>query len=172
MSSPQVPTPHPHARTAPAGLLRWTTSLTRRARRRRFSIIGQVIWHTDPAFQQQRGGQLPGPIGYLRCHFTVLALEAGAIASSTRTGWTVLAIGRSRLLHGTGGLDGFDDPARAPWSDVPGARYLVIDIGRLSGPRLLCSVLQAITAEAHGHPAASNQRLRLFGTAEEDAQDQ
>ncbi|MDJ0419836.1 pyridoxamine 5'-phosphate oxidase family protein [Rhodococcus opacus] len=66
---------------------------------------------------------------------TVLALEAGSIASSTRTGWTVLAIGRSRLLHGTDNLDGFDDPARAPWSDVPGARYLVIDIGHLRGHR-------------------------------------
>ncbi|MGV9869729.1 pyridoxamine 5'-phosphate oxidase family protein [Rhodococcus koreensis] len=67
---------------------------------------------------------------------TVLALEAGSIASPTRAGWTVLAIGRSRLLHGTGNLDGFDDPARAPWSDVPGARYLVIDIRRLSGHRI------------------------------------
>ncbi|KAF0957045.1 hypothetical protein MLGJGCBP_01132 [Rhodococcus sp. T7] len=50
------------------GLPRWTTSLTRRARRPTF--FDHWIWHTGPAFQQ-RGGQLPGPIGHLRCHFTV-----------------------------------------------------------------------------------------------------
>ncbi|MFC9361932.1 pyridoxamine 5'-phosphate oxidase family protein [Rhodococcus sp. NPDC057014] len=66
---------------------------------------------------------------------TILALEAGSIAPSTRTGWTVLAIGRSRFHFGTDDLAGFDDPARAPWSAVPGVRYLVIDIGSLTGRR-------------------------------------
>lgn len=45
---------------------------------------------------------------------TVLAFETGNITASTRTGWSVLTIGRARLFAGTDGLDGFDDPTRSP----------------------------------------------------------
>ncbi|WP_235214853.1 pyridoxamine 5'-phosphate oxidase family protein [Rhodococcus opacus] len=86
------------------------------------------------------GGEIVIPTGdnprFDRFDGTVLAFEAGAIESSTRTGWTVLALGRSRLLSGTDGLDGFNDPARAPWDGAPGDCYLVIDIESLTGHRI------------------------------------
>ncbi|MDJ0419830.1 pyridoxamine 5'-phosphate oxidase family protein [Rhodococcus opacus] len=85
------------------------------------------------------GGEIVIPTGdnpwFDRFDGTVLAFEAGAIESSTRAGWTVLAIGHSRLQSGTDGLDGFNDPVRAPWDRVPGDRYLVIDIASLTGHR-------------------------------------
>ncbi|MFE7421764.1 pyridoxamine 5'-phosphate oxidase family protein [Rhodococcus sp. NPDC057529] len=84
-------------------------------------------------------GQIVIPTGghqwFDRFDATVVALEAGAIASATRTGWTVLAIGRSRLVIGTDGLHGFDDPTRAPWTEGPDEGYLVFDIERLTGHR-------------------------------------
>lgn len=107
--------------------------------------IGRLVY-TDDALPAVRPVTFAAPDGEIviptgdnrwfdRFDGTVLALEAGVIASSTRTGWTVLAIGQSRLLDGTDGLEGFDDPSRAPWRGGPGARYLVIDIGYLSGHR-------------------------------------
>jgi hypothetical protein len=65
----------------------------------------------------------------------VLAFEAGTIDPATRTGWSVLAMGRSRLLSGTDGLIGFADPARIPWSSSRDDRYLVIGIEQISGHR-------------------------------------
>ncbi|WP_244163490.1 hypothetical protein [Rhodococcus koreensis] len=66
---------------------------------------------------------------------TVLAFETGNITASTRTGWSVLTIGRARLFAGTDGLDGFDDPTRSPWSGSADDCYLLIDIASLSGHR-------------------------------------
>ncbi|WP_331251650.1 pyridoxamine 5'-phosphate oxidase family protein [Rhodococcus opacus] len=65
----------------------------------------------------------------------VLGFEAGTIDPFTRTGWTVLVVGRSRFVVGIDTLSGFDDPARAPWHHVPGDSYLVVDVGRLTGHR-------------------------------------
>ncbi|MEU2005226.1 pyridoxamine 5'-phosphate oxidase family protein [Rhodococcus sp. NPDC019627] len=65
----------------------------------------------------------------------VLAFEAGTIDPATRTGWSVLAMGRSRLLSSADGLIGFADPARLPWSSSRNDRYLVIGIEQISGHR-------------------------------------
>ena len=63
-------------------------------------------------------GQIVIPTGdnpwFTRFEGTVLAFETGNITASTRTGWSVLTIGRARLFAGTDGLDGFDDPTRSP----------------------------------------------------------
>ncbi|MFE7421832.1 pyridoxamine 5'-phosphate oxidase family protein [Rhodococcus sp. NPDC057529] len=84
-------------------------------------------------------GQIVIPTGdnpwFTRFEGTVLAFETGNITASTRTGWSVLAIGRARLFAGTDGLGGFDDPTRSPWSGSAGDGYLLIDIGSLSGHR-------------------------------------
>jgi hypothetical protein len=66
----------------------------------RSTPIGRLIY-TDNALPAMR------PV-------TFAAPEAGTLASSTRSGWTVLVIGRARLVAGTDGRPGFDDPTRAP----------------------------------------------------------
>ncbi|MFC9557784.1 pyridoxamine 5'-phosphate oxidase family protein [Rhodococcus sp. NPDC056960] len=66
---------------------------------------------------------------------TVVGFEAGAIDPSTRAGWTVLTVGRVRLVSGDAGVVGFDDTTAAPWQLGPGDCYLVLDVGRITGHR-------------------------------------
>ncbi|WP_172652283.1 pyridoxamine 5'-phosphate oxidase family protein [Rhodococcus opacus] len=66
---------------------------------------------------------------------TVLGFEAGVIDPATRAGWTVLTVGRARLVPEAAGLIGFDDPVAAPWDTTAGDCYLVIDIGQITGHR-------------------------------------
>lgn len=72
----------------------------------------------------------------------VLGFEAGIVDPATRTGWTVLVIGRSRLVVGAGALAGFDDSGSAPWNHHPGECYLAIDIGHLEGHRTTLARLE------------------------------
>ncbi|MFC9553806.1 pyridoxamine 5'-phosphate oxidase family protein [Rhodococcus sp. NPDC056960] len=107
--------------------------------------IGQLVYTEDalpavrPVTFAAPDGEIVIPTGgnpwFERFEGIVVAFEAGSFASLTRSGWTVLAIGQSRLVSGTVGLDGFDDPAYAPWTVASTDYYLVIDIASLQGQR-------------------------------------
>lgn len=109
-------------RSVPVGRLVYTENALPAVRPMTFAApAGEVVIPTgnDMWFDRFGGG--------------VLAFETGTIDPVTRTGWSVVAMGRSRLLSGAGGLPGFDDPGRSPWQHRCGDSYLVIDIEYVTG---------------------------------------
>ncbi|MDX5312965.1 MAG: pyridoxamine 5'-phosphate oxidase family protein, partial [Rhodococcus sp. (in: high G+C Gram-positive bacteria)] len=56
----------------------------------------------------------------------LLAFHAEQLEEAVRTGWSVVAIGRARLVRGTDGLLGFDGDHGVPWGIGPTDPLLVI----------------------------------------------
>lgn len=65
----------------------------------------------------------------------LLAFHAEQLEAPTRSGWSVVAIGRARLARGTDGLRGFDGAGGLPWGIGTEDPLLVIDVEHISGRR-------------------------------------
>jgi hypothetical protein len=65
---------------------------------------------------------------------TVVAFEAGDIDAGTRSGWSVVAVGRARLVTDPSTLPGFGTTGR-PWGPETERLLLAIDIEHITGRR-------------------------------------
>ncbi|MFD4193390.1 pyridoxamine 5'-phosphate oxidase family protein [Amycolatopsis thermoflava] len=65
----------------------------------------------------------------------MVGFEADSLDAQNRTGWTILVLGRARLLERSQltELSGFTD---VPWPPEPGEAFLAIDIQHITGHRV------------------------------------
>lgn len=67
---------------------------------------------------------------------TVVAFEVDNVDDSTHTGWSVVVVGKARLVHDVDELVMLCDPAHRPWPSGQRDQVLCIDTGQVTGRRL------------------------------------
>ncbi|TVT18324.1 pyridoxamine 5'-phosphate oxidase family protein [Amycolatopsis rhizosphaerae] len=67
---------------------------------------------------------------------TVVAFEVEDIDQATREGWSVVVVGRARLVTDPASLQGFPPAGERPWAPAAERLLLTIDIEHLSGRRM------------------------------------
>ncbi|WP_368077777.1 pyridoxamine 5'-phosphate oxidase family protein [Rhodococcus aetherivorans] len=151
--------PEPAAALAPGECM----ALLRSVRTGRLLHSDHALPAVRPVTFAAPDGEVVVPTGgdrwYERFHGTVLAFQAEQFDPATRTGWSVVALGHARLVHGTDGLIGFDDAAVAPWQGRPEDRYLVIDAEHVSGLRLALPDVPARQPRQYVPAATAGDRL-------------
>ncbi len=79
---------------------------------------------------------------------TVLGFEADEIDLTHHTGWSVLAVGLSRVVSEPSEVAALDQIGLDSWWIAPSARYVVLKIQRLTGRRIAGEPL--VAGQAHG----------------------
>lgn len=68
---------------------------------------------------------------------TVVAVQADCFDAATGSGWSVTAVGTARLVHDPDELARLARAAPEPWAPGPALAYVAVDLGVLSGHRVL-----------------------------------
>lgn len=91
-----------------------------------FSLVGDTI-----VFRTAPGTKLSAAVEH-----AVLGFEVDDFDAEHRSGWSVLAIGTSRVISEPDEVAELDLAGLDSWWMAPCARYVVIDIQRISGRRI------------------------------------
>lgn len=91
-----------------------------------FRVTGEkIVFRTAP------GTKLAAAVEH-----TVLGFEVDHIDEQRRCGWSVLILGPSRVVHEQDEIAELDRLGLDSWWMAPAARYVLIDIERMSGRRI------------------------------------
>lgn len=67
---------------------------------------------------------------------TVVAFEVDDIDRVSHTGWSVVVVGKARVVLDIDELVALSDPARQPWAPGPRDQVLAVDVEQMTGRRL------------------------------------
>jgi len=102
-------------------------------------------WLTGDAivFRTAPGTKLNAAVNH-----TVVGFEVDEIDPATRSGWSVLVVGKSHVVNDPAEIARLDRAGLHSWAPMPAPHYVKISIQRISGRRLSNPVTNADPARA------------------------
>ncbi|TNC27750.1 pyridoxamine 5'-phosphate oxidase family protein [Amycolatopsis alkalitolerans] len=92
--------------------------------------VNYFLHNGDVIVRTSRGGSLA------KLTKEVVAFEVDSVDPDTRTGWSVVVVGKVRPVSDIEELVALADPLRRPWADGERAHFLRVPIEIISGRRL------------------------------------
>lgn len=97
--------------------------------------VNFVVHGGDVVFRTAPGTKMSAAVAH-----TVVGFEVDEIDHARRSGWSVLAVGMSRVVDDEAEIAELDAIGLDSWWSLPFARYVRIEIQRISGRRIVAIV--------------------------------